>query len=57
MSNLKGKMISDTGKSVEDYRNIIKTLKVKLRRAETRQQELEETLKKIKKNSQTMTSV
>lgn len=42
------KLISDTGKTVDDYRNIIKTLKVKLKRAETKHQEVEDLLIKIR---------
>lgn len=48
-------MVSDTGKSIDDYRNIIKTLKLKLKRAENRQLELEEFLGKINENKKNIT--
>ena len=41
-------MYSDTGKSVEDYRNIIKQLKVKCKRFEEKNTELMERLNEVK---------
>lgn len=44
MSAKKGEFTSDTGKSIEDYRTIIKQLKVKVKKLQTSNEDLLEKL-------------